>query len=379
MDYNQESLLKHAKTRGKIALQSKFGPILTKTDLSIAYTPGIGAVSKAIADDPSKVYDYTIKGNTVAVISDGSAVLGLGDIGPFGALPVMEGKCVLFKELAGIDAFPIVLDVHDVDGIVQAVKAIAPTFAGINLEDIAAPKCFEIETRLQAELTIPVVHDDQHATAIVVLAGVINSIYLTGKVIGDVKVVINGAGAAGLATAKLLADFGIKHITICDSKGIIHKERSDLNSAKIAALDFSNLAHMSGDLKDALVGADIFLGLSAAGALKAECIPTMNTKPIILAMANPVPEILPDEALAAGAWIVGTGRSDFANQINNVLVFPGIFKGLIQKKVTSITTEMKLNAARAIAHAIPRDMLRQDFIIPHPLDMDIASIVASSM
>lgn len=379
MNYNDDALLKHKSTRGKLGIYSKFGKVLTKYDLSVAYTPGIGAVSSLIAKEPDLAREYTMKGNTIAVVSDGSAVLGLGDIGPLGALPVMEGKAILMKELAGVDAFPIVLDVHDVAGIVAAVKAIAPTFAGINLEDIAAPKCFEIEEILARELNIPVFHDDQHATAIVALAALINALQLAGKDKAVSKVVINGAGAAGIATARLLLAYGVKNIILCDSKGALHDQRTDLNDAKKAIVQEIGLHCTATNLAEALVGADVFIGLSVAGALDAAWIQKMATKPIIFALANPVPEIMPESALAAGAFIVGTGRSDFANQINNVLVFPGLFRGLIDKKVLKVNMEMKLRVAQAIASAITKEDLRTDYIIPHPLDMDVASIVAASI
>ncbi len=379
MDYNQESLQKHKKAQGKLGIYSKFGPMLTRTDLSLAYTPGVGAVSSHLGKHPEEAYEYTIKGNTIAVVSDGSAVLGLGNIGPYGALPVMEGKCILFKEFGGVDAYPIVLSTQDIEGIIQAVMAIAPTFGGINLEDIAAPQCFEIERRLSEALDIPVFHDDQHATAIVTLAGVINILRITGKKADELKVVVNGAGAAGLGTTRLLLSYGIKNIIVCDSKGIISLDRSDLNSEKREVAERTNPERRTGGLTEAVRGADLFIGLSVAGALTGEQVKLMASKPAIIAMANPVPEIMPDEAKAAGAYIVGTGRSDFPNQINNVLVFPGVFKGLLATRTKKVDDRIKLAAAKAIASCVSDAELNPEYIIPSVLDARIANTVAQAI
>ena len=352
----QQSLDLHAKHHGKLAIQSTV-PLATKSDLSLAYTPGVGAVCQAIAENPETAYTHSIKGNSVAVISDGTAVLGLGNIGPLGAMPVMEGKAIIFKQFAGLDAWPIVLNVHSSAEIIATIKAIAPGFAGINLEDIAAPQCFEIEAGLQ-DLGLPVMHDDQHGTAIVVYAALLNAAKTLNKNFSDLKVVINGAGSAGLATAKMLLNFyktsnlRVKELILCDTKGAIHKNRTDLNPFKTELLQLSNLNDQSGNLEEILRGADIFVGLSAPGALKAEWIKTMAPNPIIFALANPVPEIYPEEALTAGAAIVGTGRSDFPNQINNALVFPAVFKAAIKNRATSITPAMKYAAAIAIANSI---------------------------
>jgi len=379
MDYGQESLKKHKATHGKVAIVSKFGPIMNREDLSVAYTPGVAAVSSYLGEHPEEVQNYTIKGNTVAVISDGSAVLGLGNIGPYGALPVMEGKCILFKQFADIDAYPIVLKTQDTEEIIQAIVAISPTFGGINLEDIAAPKCFEIEKRLRDVLDIPIFHDDQHATAVVVLAALINALKIKKISKENVRIVVNGAGAAGLATTRLLIEYGIKNIIVCDSKGILHKGRADVNSEKQSILAQTNIENLEGDLPTALNGADIFIGLSAANVLKPEWIKFMNTEPVIFAMANPVPEIMPDIAKAAGAYIVGTGRSDFPNQINNVLVFPGMFRGLLDKRITKVTDKIKLRAAEALASCVPDNLLSPENIIPSVLDKAVAMKVSASV
>ncbi len=379
MDYGQESLRKHKLTHGKVAIVSKFGPISSREELSVAYTPGVGAVSSYLHEHPEAVRDYTIKGNTVAVISDGSAVLGLGNIGPYGALPVMEGKCILFKQFADIDAYPIVLGTQDPEEIIQAIIAIAPTFGGINLEDIAAPKCFDIEKRLKEALDIPVFHDDQHATAVVVLAAFINALKVKKLTKEVVRVVVNGAGAAGLATTRLLIEYGVKNIIVCDSQGILHLGRTDLNSEKQTILAQTNHKNLQGDLSTALKGVDVFIGLSAGNVLKPEWIKNMNKEPIIFAMANPVPEIMPDLAKGAGAYIVGTGRSDFPNQINNVLVFPGIFRGMLDKRVSKVTNAIKLQAAQALASSIPDSELNPENIIPSVLGKDIAMRVAASI
>ena len=376
MDFYAESIKMHKKYQGKLETISRV-PVVTREDLSLAYSPGVAEPCREIAADKSKVYDYTLKGRTVAVISDGSAVLGLGDIGPEASLPVMEGKCVLFKEFAGLDAFPIVLDVHDVEGIIAAVKAIAPTFGGINLEDIASPKCFEIEERLKAELDIPVMHDDQHGTAIVTLAALINSLKVVGKNAADVRVVVSGPGAAGTAVMKLLSLYGFAHITACDSKGILSPSRSDLDPAKTSLLSFTNLSGQTGSLADALVGADIFIGLSAPNVIDRTHVATMAKDAIIFGMANPTPEIMPDEARAGGARICGTGRSDMPNQINNVLAFPGIFKWVLASGKKKITDEMKLTAAKALASAVVNPT--EDMVIPNALDKSVVDVVARAM
>ena len=348
MDYNKKSLEQHKKLNGKIEISLKDN--LDSVDkLSIYYTPGVAAVSQYIADNPEEAKNYTWTKNNVAVISDGSAVLGLGNIGPKAALPVMEGKAMLFKKFANIDAIPIVLDVHSVDEIVATVKALAPSFGGINLEDIAAPQCFEIEDRLINELDIPVMHDDQHGTAIVVLAGLINSLKILNKNIDQVKIVVAGSGAAGTAIMELIDAYANPEIIAVDSVGIISSNRKDMNSEKIKLLNFTNKNHISGDLADALIGADVFIGVSKPGIISPDMIKTMNLDPIIFAMANPLPEIMPDKAKEAGAAIAATGRSDFPNQINNALVFPGIFKGALDNDVRKITTEHKIKAAEIIA------------------------------
>jgi malate dehydrogenase (oxaloacetate-decarboxylating) len=376
MDYYSESIKMHKKFQGKLETVSRV-TVVTRDDLSLAYSPGVAEPCREIAADKSKVYDYTLKGRTVAVISDGSAVLGLGNIWPEASLPVMEGKCVLFKEFAGLDAFPIVLDVHDIEGIVAAIKAIAPTFGGINLEDIASPKCFEIEDRLKAELDIPVMHDDQHGTAIVTLAALINSLKVVGKKAADVRVVVSGPGAAGTAVMKLLSLYGFAHITACDSKGILSPSRSDLDTAKASLLSFTNLSGQTGSLADALVGADIFIGLSAPNVINRTHVATMAKDAIIFGMANPTPEIMPDEARAGGARICGTGRSDMPNQINNVLAFPGIFKGVLASGKKKITDEMKLTAAIALASAVVNPT--EDMVIPNALDKSVVDVVARAM
>jgi len=348
MDYNKKSLEQHKKLNGKIEISLKDN--LDSVDkLSIYYTPGVAAVSQYIADNPEEAKNYTWTKNNVAVISDGSAVLGLGNIGPKAALPVMEGKAMLFKKFANIDAIPIVLDVHSVDEIVATVKALAPSFGGINLEDIAAPQCFEIEDRLINELDIPVMHDDQHGTAIVVLAGLINSLKILHKNIDQVKIVVAGSGAAGTAIMELIDAYANPEIIAVDSVGIISSNRKDMNSEKIKLLNFTNKNHISGDLADALIGADVFIGVSKPGIISPDMIKTMNSDPIIFAMANPLPEIMPDKAKEAGAAIAATGRSDFPNQINNALVFPGIFKGALDNDVRKITTEHKIKAAEIVA------------------------------
>jgi malate dehydrogenase (oxaloacetate-decarboxylating) len=347
-DYAKLALDKHKELRGKIAVTLK-DDLDTKDQLSTYYTPGVGAVSSYIADHPEEAREYTWLNNSVAVISDGSAVLGLGNIGPQASLPVMEGKAMLFKHFAGIDSIPIVLDVHTADEIVAAVKAIAPSFGGINLEDIAAPICFEVESRLKEALPIPVMHDDQHGTAIVVLAGLINATKITGRKLKDCKIVLIGAGAAGVAIAKLLNLYAGPEIIAVDSKGIIHKNRDNLNEEKQRLLNFSNPNNVEGSLTNAIIGADIFIGVSQPGLLTQDMVRSMAKDPIIFAMANPIPEIMPDEALAAGAAVVATGRSDFPNQVNNALAFPGIFRGALDNRVRTITDEHKVAAAEAIA------------------------------
>ncbi len=378
-DYKKLSLSKHLRFRGKIQVTSKFGKLKTKDDLSIAYTPGVAAVSELLAREPKKAFDYSIKSNTIAVVSDGSAVLGLGNIGPLGALPVMEGKALLFKEFGGVDAYPIVLDTQDTEEIIKVVKQISPTFGGINLEDISAPRCFEIEERLKKELSIPVFHDDQHGTAIVVLAAIINSLKITKKKKKTLRVVISGAGSAGIAIAKLLLLFGVSDIVMTDSKGVINKKRKDLNPQKKEIAKLGNKRGVSGELKDALLGADIFIGVSVAGIVTSAMVSTMNKRAVVLAMANPAPEIMPKEAKRGGALIVGTGRSDFPNQINNVLAFPGIFRGALDHRVAQITEKMKLKAARAIASCVKENELSPDHIVPSPFDPKVAKSVAESI
>src|SRR3989338_3961166 len=373
---SEEALRLHERHRGKIGIAAKV-PVKSRADLSLVYTPGVAAVSSAIFSDKNLVYKYTIKQNSVAVVSDGSAVLGLGNIGPEAALPVMEGKCLLMKSQADIDAFPICLSVHEPDEIVAAVKAITPSFGAINLEDIAAPACFEVESRLKSELDIPVMHDDQHATAVVVLAALINAMKVTGKNKEDVKVVINGAGAAGLASAKMLLSFGVNHIVVIDSKGAIYPGRAGLNRYKKAISGVTNKNRLRGGLSDVIKNADVFVGVSKAGALTASMVKSMNDSPIILAMANPVPEIIPDEAKSAGAAVVATGRSDFPNQVNNLLAFPGIFRGALNARATEINEEMKLAAAHAIADLVKNPAA--GMIMPEPLDKRLVQSVAKAV
>ncbi|MEN2349145.1 NAD(P)-dependent malic enzyme [Lacticaseibacillus paracasei] len=378
-DFNQLALDQAKEFGGKLSVVSKV-PIETRDDLSIAYTPGVGAVSSAIAKDKSLVYDLTTKKNTVAVISDGSAVLGLGNIGAEAAMPVMEGKAALFKRFAKVDSIPIVLDTQDTEKIIAAVKAVAPTFGGINLEDISAPRCFEIEARLIEELDIPVFHDDQHGTAIVVLAALYNALKVAGKDIGDIRVIVNGGGSAGLSVARRFLAAGVKHIMVVDKVGILAEKNADQLPPHHAAIaKITNHENRTGTLEDALQGADVFVGVSAPHVLKPEWIKTMADKPIIFAMANPEPEIFPDEALAAGAYIVGTGRSDFANQINNVLAFPGIFRGALDARARKITIDMQIAAAKGIASLIPDAELSTTNIIPNAFDGDVAEVVAESV
>ena len=375
-NYQQLALELHKKLKGKITSQSKL-EVKTEADLSLVYTPGVSAVSQLLAEKPELAPDYTIKHNTVAVISDGSAVLGLGNIGPLGALPVMEGKAMLFSQLAGLNSFPIVLDTQDTDEIVQTIINIAPAFSAINLEDIQAPKCFEIEKRLQEALSIAVVHDDQHATAIVVLAGLINALEVVQKSANDSKVVILGAGAAGVGVASLLVEYGFEDIVVVDSKGIVSSSRSDLNKEKQIIAGLTNKHDQQGELKDALENSDIFIGLSSGGKLPPELIKTMNPKSIVFALANPEPEILPDLALEAGAMIVASGRSDFPNQINNVLVFPGLFKGLIDNKIVEVSSKVKIEAAVALAGVVERPTA--DNIIPSVFDPAVVGAIAKSI
>ncbi len=375
---DETAVFLHKQWNGKIETSAK-APVKNREDLSIAYTPGVAAPCRVIAENPAEVYNYTLKANTVAVVSDGSAVLGLGNIGPLAAMPVMEGKCVLFKEFGGVNAFPIVLDTQDPDEIVAAVKAIAPTFGGINLEDISAPRCFEIEERLKAELDIPVFHDDQHGTAIVVLAGIMNALKVVGKQKEDCKVVVNGAGSAGVAITKLLLRYGFEHVTMCDREGIIGPDYPNLNWMQKQMIEVTNLEHAKGSLADALVGADIFVGVSAPGIVSPEMVSSMAKDSILFAMANPTPEIMPDIAKAAGARVVGTGRSDFPNQVNNVVAFPGIFKGALEAHATAITEEMKLAAADAIASLVSEDQLCDEFILPEAFDPRVAVVVANAI
>jgi malate dehydrogenase (oxaloacetate-decarboxylating) len=375
MDYQKESLKRHKKYGGKIAIVSKV-PLESQNDLSIYYTPGVAEPCRKIAADREAVYDYTSKGNLVAVVSDGSAVLGLGNIGPEAAMPVMEGKAILFKQFANIDAFPICLKTQDTEEIIRIVKALEPTFGGINLEDISAPRCFEIEERLMKEMSIPVFHDDQHGTAVVVLAGLINALKLAKKSIGSIKIVIAGAGAAGTAIAKLLLKSDAKNIIVCDSKAALSKERTDLDAAKQALLKITNPKNESGTLKDVINHADVFIGVSAPNIMNRSFVKLMAKKAIIFAMSNPIPEIMPKEANVGGAFIIATGRSDYPNQLNNVLVFPGILKGALKLR-KQITTEMKLAAASALAALVKKPTC--DKIIPHPLEKGVADVVARAV
>lgn len=378
MDIAQESLRLHEQWQGKLETVPKM-KIETREDLALAYTPGVAEPCRKIAENPSDAYKYTMKANTVAVVSDGSAVLGLGNIGPAAAMPVMEGKCALFKTFGGVNAVPLCLDTQDVDEIVETVKRLAPSFGGINLEDISAPRCFEIERRLIDELDIPVFHDDQHGTAIVVLSGVINALRLTGKQKEACRVVVNGAGSAGIAIAKLLLNYGFRNLILCDKCGIINSRSEGINEAQRAMLATTNLDDEEGTLADALRAADIFVGVSAPGIVSADMVKSMNSDAILFAMANPTPEIFPDVARAAGARVVGTGRSDFPNQINNVVAFPGIFKGALESRATRITKQMKLAAAEALAALVSDDELCEDFIMPEPFDPRAVEAVAAAV
>jgi malate dehydrogenase (oxaloacetate-decarboxylating) len=382
-DYSRESLALHEKLRGKISVELKTD-LKTKKDLTLCYSPGVAEPCKQIANDPEKAWTLTAKGNLVAVVTDGSAVLGLGNIGSLAAIPVMEGKAMLFKKFGGVDAFPICLETQDTDQLVETIRRIAPMFGGINLEDISSPRCFEVEERLQ-DLGIPVFHDDQHGTAIVVLAGLLNACTLLNKRMNELRVVINGAGAAGIAIANLInckdqdPDFctPVKEIILCDTKGIIHRDRKDLNSLKQHLLTFTNPSNLKGTIRDAIVGADVFIGVSSEDLLTTEDIATMAPQPIIFALANPNPEISPDKAYKGGAGVVGTGRSDLPNQVNNVLAFPGIFKGALTVRATRITPRMKLAAAYAIAEAVGE--IHRDNIIPSSLDMSVAEKVSQAV
>ncbi|MBO4376739.1 MAG: NAD-dependent malic enzyme [Lachnospiraceae bacterium] len=378
MDNKELALKLHEEWNGKIETVAK-SKVKSREDLALAYTPGVAEPCKVIAEDKEAAYKYTMKANTIAVVSDGSAVLGLGNIGPHAAMPVMEGKAVLFKEFGGVNAVPICLDTQDTEEIIKAVTYLAPGFGGINLEDISAPRCFEIETRLKETLDIPVFHDDQHGTAIVVLAGIINSLRIIKKEVADCKIVVNGAGSAGIAITKLLLNYGFKNIMLCDRTGIIYKGREGLNSAKEEIANITNPENIKGDLKEAVKGSDIFVGVSAPGVLTGDMVRTMNKDAIIFAMANPVPEIMPDEAKAAGARIVGTGRSDFPNQINNVVAFPGIFKGALEGRAKQITEEMKMAAALAIAGLVPDEELNEDNIMPEPFNPKVAIAVSEAV
>ncbi|MBO1579935.1 NADP-dependent malic enzyme [Bacillus sp. XF8] len=374
----ERSLLLHKELVGKIEITSKV-EVNSADDLSLTYTPGVAESCKAIAADEETAYDYTARGNMVAVVSDGTAVLGLGDIGPKAAMPVMEGKSILFKKFANVDAFPLCLGTKDVDEIVTLVKNLEPTFAGINLEDIAAPRCFEIEKRLKEETNIPVFHDDQHGTAIVVLAAVINALKVVNKQMDKAKIVINGAGSAGIAIGKLLLKAGAQHITLVSLEGIVCEGESWMNSAQLEISKETNREHVRGTLQEAIRESDIFIGVSAPNVLTKELVQTMNKKPIVFAMANPIPEIFPEDALQAGAAVVGTGRSDFPNQVNNVLAFPGIFRGALDVRATDVTEEMKLAAAYGIANIITDEERNENYVIPNPLDKRVVPSVAAAV
>ena len=378
MDRAEKAIQMHREWNGKLVTTAK-APVKDREALAIAYTPGVAEPCKIIAKNPEEAYNYTIKANTVAVVSDGSAVLGLGNIGALAAMPVMEGKCVLFKEFGDVNAVPICLDTQDTEEIIQTVKNIAPCFGGINLEDISAPRCFEIEERLKEMLDIPVFHDDQHGTAIVVLAGIINGLRVTGKKKEDCRVVVNGAGSAGVAITKLLLSYGFPNVIMCDREGIIGKDYPNLNWMQQEMTKVTNLNNETGTLADAMKNADIFVGVSAPGIVSAEMVSSMNKDSILFAMANPVPEIMPDVAKAAGARIVGTGRSDFPNQVNNVVAFPGIFRGALEGRASQITEEMKLAAAEAIAGLVSDEELSDVFIMPEAFDPRVAEVVSKAV
>ncbi len=378
MTTNEKALLLHREWQGKLETVSK-AKVATREDLALAYTPGVAEPCRVIAGDKDEAYNYTWKSNTIAVVSDGSAVLGLGNIGPYAAMPVMEGKAVLFKEFGGVNAVPICLDTQDTEEIIKAVTWMAPGFGGINLEDISAPRCFEIEERLKEILDIPVFHDDQHGTAIVVLAGIINALKVTGKKKEACRVVVNGAGSAGIAISRLLLTYGFENITLCDRAGILRKGMDGLNWMQEKMMDVTNPDHLTGSLADAMKGADIFIGVSAPGIVSKEMVASMNRDAILFAMANPVPEIMPDLAKEAGARVVGTGRSDFPNQVNNVVVFPGIFKGALEGRASAITEEMKLAAAEAIAGLVDDADLNEDNILPEAFDPRVADAVSKAV
>ena len=378
MTNSEKALALHKEWNGKIETTPKC-EVKSREDLALAYTPGVAEPCKVIAEDKEAAYQYTIKSNTVAVVSDGSAVLGLGNIGAAAAMPVMEGKAVLFKEFGNVNAFPICLDTQDTEEIIQTVVNIAPAFGGINLEDISAPRCFEIESRLKELLDIPVFHDDQHGTAIVVLAGIINALKVTEKKKEDCKIVVNGAGSAGIAISKLLLRYGFPNLTLCDKSGILNKDSKDLNWMQQEMMKVTNLEGKSGTLADAFVGTDIFVGVSAPNIVTEEMVASMNSDAILFAMANPTPEIMPDKAKKAGAKVVGTGRSDFPNQVNNVVAFPGIFKGALEGRATQITEEMKLAAALALASLVPAEELDEDHILPEAFDPRVADVVSAAV
>lgn len=378
MTNSEKALQMHEQWNGKLETAAK-AHVNSREDLAIAYTPGVAEPCKVIAKDPEAAYKYTIKSNTVAVVSDGSAVLGLGNIGALAAMPVMEGKAVLFKEFGGVNAVPICLDTQDTEEIIKTVVNIAPAFGGINLEDISAPRCFEIEERLKELLDIPVFHDDQHGTAIVVLAGIINALKVTGKKKEDCRVVVNGAGSAGVAITKLLLTYGFEHITMCDINGIISSASPNLNWMQKKMTEVTNLENKTGSLTDAMRGADIFVGVSAPGIVTKEMVASMNSDAILFAMANPVPEIMPDLAKEAGARVVGTGRSDFPNQVNNVVAFPGIFKGALEGRATQITEEMKLATANTIASLVSDEELNENNILPEAFDSRVADVVSKAV
>ncbi len=377
-DYNELALMLHKESKGKISVESKV-KVENKDDLSIAYTPGVAEPCRRIHKNKNAVYDYTSKGNLVAVVSDGSAVLGLGDIGAHASIPVMEGKAILFKNFADVDAFPICVDTKDVDEIIKTVKLLEPVFGGINLEDIAAPRCFEIENKLKEILDIPVFHDDQHGTAIVVAAGLINSLKLAGKEMKDIEVVINGPGSAGIAIAKLLIRLGVKNIILCNRKGALHKGCENLNWAQEEMLVITNKNDEKGSLEEVIKEKDVFIGVSGPNILTKEMIKSMKVKPIVFAMANPTPEIMPDEAKEGGVFIIGTGRSDFSNQVNNVLAFPGIFRGALDVRAKDINEEMKIAAALAIANTVSEEELSVEYILPKAFDKEVSENVATAV